>query len=394
MKVPLQMTSQEKRLLRLLVAVFLLLLLAIGGMAWFIMQTWPLSPFRIGLRIGLIGVTLLVLLRLMHLLLIRIELPNRRKNLVMVIGGLFFGVLVMEIPFMFIPYSHGNGNTYSSRIWFDRYWELNRFGYRDAEWELNGNSTRPRLFVLGDSFVAGHGIEDPAERFSDRLAARLNSQIQVFNLGKNGANTRAQFDSLDAFPLVPQILILSHIPNDIEGLRMPRKSEGSHYPQPIYRGSVPPFLEVLSRGSFFLNYGYWKFNGFIEGFEVNEEKERTADFGDHYIRLYDEAAVARVHRRHLEMIIDWCRHRQVKLLVLTFPELFESGIDFSQSHVNEPLAEWLTERNIPVVHAYDVIRGLPEADRIVNYNDLHPSAAAHAAVAEQLRWELARLGWI
>jgi hypothetical protein len=176
------MTTQEKKLLRYLSLLLVGLLLAIGWLAEFIMQSFPLSPYRIGLRIGVILFAVFVLLRIMHLLLIRSDHSPRRKKWTTAGATLLLAILLADIPFMFIPYSHGNGNTYGSRIWFDRYWQVNSLGFRDGE-PPSPAEQKPILAVLGDSFVAGHGVEDPADRFSDLLAAKMGDDVHGLQPG-------------------------------------------------------------------------------------------------------------------------------------------------------------------------------------------------------------------
>lgn len=64
----------------------------------------------------------------------------------------------------------------------------NHDGFRDPQ---PGDKTRPRLVVLGDSFVWGYDVEQE-ERFTECLRAR-HPDWEVLNLGVSGTSTDQQF---------------------------------------------------------------------------------------------------------------------------------------------------------------------------------------------------------
>lgn len=82
----------------------------------------------------------------------------------------------------------------------------NAEGFRDRE---HGKKDRPRLAILGDSFVWGYDAEEGA-RFTDLLATRFPA-VEVFNLGVSGYGTdqelllmKREFDAIapDAVVLI------------------------------------------------------------------------------------------------------------------------------------------------------------------------------------------------
>ena len=84
---------------------------------------------------------------------------------------------------MFAVSSDAFGHTLASRQWFAKYWKpINSFGYRDIEHDLKNLGGKKLLFVVGDSFVAGHGITNPRDRFSDVLGAQLEENWEVFKI--------------------------------------------------------------------------------------------------------------------------------------------------------------------------------------------------------------------
>lgn len=130
------------------------------------------------------------------------------------IGMLFF--IIFEYIFMFIPLSHGIGYTLSSQLWFSKYWKpINRFGFRDYD-IAEDTTNKKKIIVVGDSFVAGHGIKNIENRFSNILQRKIGrDSYYVFNLGINGADTLQEIRLLKSFPYKADILILEYSPNDI-----------------------------------------------------------------------------------------------------------------------------------------------------------------------------------
>ena len=77
---------------------------------------------------------------------------------------------LMEISFnLFFINSDGFGFTLSSKIWMQRYWKpINEQGYRDNE--ISTDPAKAKIFILGDSVAAGHGIKNIKNRMAADLA--------------------------------------------------------------------------------------------------------------------------------------------------------------------------------------------------------------------------------
>src|SRR6185436_234575 len=96
----------------------------------------------------------------------------RGPRMIARLGLVALVLLAVEGVFSMVERSHAVGYTLAARLWFARHWSTpnNSLGYRDVEHPDDG---RKKLFVLGDSFVAGVGIADARERFSDLLQVGL-----------------------------------------------------------------------------------------------------------------------------------------------------------------------------------------------------------------------------
>ena len=87
------------------------------------------------------------------------------------------------------------------RSCFERYWQpINSLGYRDYEWTPEKVGNRKRIVVVGDSFVAGGGVEKIEDRFSNQLGEKLGDDYVVMTVARNGWNTRQEIEGVLAYP--------------------------------------------------------------------------------------------------------------------------------------------------------------------------------------------------
>ncbi|MDD2387896.1 MAG: hypothetical protein PHP52_14060 [Bacteroidales bacterium] len=122
--------------------------------------------------------------------------------------------LIFEIIFSFYTPSTNVFTDLSNQIWIKRYaQEKNSLGYRDEE--PVDQSGKKNILVIGDSFVAGHGVKYD-EMFVNILKNELTDNYNLFNLGVSGSHTDREFDSLLTYPIKPDIIVLCYYHNDIE----------------------------------------------------------------------------------------------------------------------------------------------------------------------------------
>jgi len=280
-------------------------------------------------------------------------------------GLLALVALAVEGAFTPIARSHAVGYTLAARQWFSRYWgrPANHLGYRDVE---PGDDGRPRIFVLGDSFVAGVGIADARERFSDRLRELL-PRYQVHNLGWNGADTRNEYERLAACPLRPAVVVLSYYVNDIAGAA---EALGHRVPPFTPYRDVPRAVRWLVARSYALDFLYWL-----------APHDDLAWQGSALAQAYTRPEVVEAHEADLQRIVDWTREKDCRLVVVLFPDLTrvaESGPWLAP-------AERVCARNgVPTLDVRELVRGRPVAETTVNRNDAHPSVWLHGEVARAL----------
>ena len=127
------------------------------------------------------------------------KLRRLSKKFSLSIFSVLYLLVFLEIGFgTFLVHSDGYGFTLASQLWFQTYWKpINSYGYRDLEHEWEGSRL---LFVVGDSFAAGHGIENISDRFSGVLQEKAGTGWTVAVLAKNDWNLGDEYQALVRHP--------------------------------------------------------------------------------------------------------------------------------------------------------------------------------------------------
>ncbi len=248
----------------------------------------------------------------------------------------------------------------ASNNWMERYWQTNSWGYRDREWTVSDWQGKTTVAVVGDSLTAGWGIADPADRFSDVLAAELGSDYAVFNLGVPGSSTPEQLDTLKALPVQPDVVIVQYFLNDIDYASL---SLGLN----LNITDIPP----LAQESHLVDFVYARAN---------------AGFGHDYWALhyaaYDNPAIWAVHEGELNAFADYVESIGARLIVVNFPNLQDPVT--SVAYVDR-VAQVFEARGVTdILKLYDVAAAWQREDVIVSPRDAHPSVALHHYVGETL----------
>lgn len=325
------------------------------------------------IRILLILVLIIELTRFVNDYIIKRKLPNWVKNITSLIYILIVLFMVFEGVFMFVPRSHHAGIPLCSKIWFFKYWKpVNHYGFRDNE--INPEKKK-NIFVAGDSYTAGHGLKHIEERFSNVLNKDLssyNSDIQVINLGKNGADTKEEYNVALQFMkdsgIKPSMIILQYFGNDIDRVA---KTNGLQFFGFEAYADVPVYVKQVVQSSYFLNYLYWVFphgdaNSYIDFLKEAYNNEE----------VYDK------HLEDLNLFIDFARTDSVPLLVLIFP--FMQDIPFSEELYINKITKFLDQQQIDYIDVSSLVLDLPLSERVINNNDTHPGELVNRRVADAI----------
>jgi hypothetical protein len=271
------------------------------------------------------------------------------------------------------PSSDGFGISKSSELWRKRYWNpINSWGYRDEEYSPQSLQGKHVTIVLGDSFVAGDGINKIEDRFANRLEKLLGSSHRVLAVAQPGWHTTNEADAFDRIRTIvkPNKVILSYFVNDVEYAMASTRNT----PEAFFIPSKPPLPWVLSE-SYFVDAVFWRgfratnpesFKRYIKGLEAAAKQESVWAF----------------HQRELQRILDMARASQSDFSVVMFPQLVDLSV---MGFLLDRVRRLFSDSGVPVIDLREVLAGVQVSDRVVNDADAHPSRQVHATVAELLR---------
>ncbi len=262
--------------------------------------------------------------------------------------------------------------------WFERHWHRNESGVRDdVEYARPLDPTRRRVTFIGDSFTAGHGIDDVADRFANVVrASRPKWDVQV--MAHAGADTPQTTESVQT--LIDEgygldLVVLVTCLNDI-GPADPRGYDVIHQ---VY-DDLPPD-------------GFWMRNSFA----VNTISHRlrvlsapeSASYFD-FVRDSYTGSVWTEQRRRLDDLTTRIVGAGGRLGVVTFPFLHALDGEYPYRSAHGALTTHWRERGVPHLDLLPTFHGRASADLVVNPFDAHPNEAAHALAAEAIEAFVAR----
>ena len=289
------------------------------------------------------------------------------------VSGTLTALFALEFAFAFCVQSDAFGGSLASELWFARYWNpINSYGYRDTS--IKHFEGRSVLFVVGDSFVAGHGIRHIEDRFADRLARLLGDDWELAIIGDNSWDTSMEEDGLRRYPTKPNLVVLSYYINDIQGA-----AERNGFPLPRYfrppSGILAPFVEQ----SFFVNWAYWRVYRHGMG----------DDYWNYLSSAFANPTIWKTHAAELKSFAATVAARDARLCVVVWPQL--NRIRESRAFTDR-VVDLFHRSGATVVDLAVALDGRSADDLIVNALDIHPNERTDAEVAVLIADELRRSG--
>jgi hypothetical protein len=304
---------------------------------------------------------ILMLIGLIGALLVYLAAQRRWQRIRSIARGLLVSyvttVLLLALAEGYFRYVHADSEgRLAADNWIRRYYHENSWGYRDREWTETDWAGKTTVAVVGDSFTAGWGIENPADRFSDVLAAQLGSEYAVFNMGVPGSSTPEQLATAQRLPVQPDVIILQYFLNDIDYAVL---SLGLS----VQEDAPPP----LMRESYLLNYLYSRVSA---GFQP--------DYWAKELAHYDNPTIWQTHEAELNAFIDYAEARSIRLIVVIFPNMQDPV--GSIPYVDRVAQVFEQRGQTDVLKLFDQVAAWQPSDVIVSPRDAHPSIAFHRLV--------------
>ena len=281
-------------------------------------------------------------------------------------------LLLLEIfmAFFFVQ-SDGFNITMSSRKWFERCWQpVNSLGYRDVE-PAPRSGNEKIVAILGDSFVAGHGIDRAGDRFGNGLGQRLGPGWRVVNIAKIGWDTVDEYEALAAYPVTPDVVVLAYFVNDIY-----RAAEKNGHPLTFAVHFPQSRLAKYLVDHFALaNFAYWRLA------RVGNVDDASKGFWERLRDAYADPAVFAAHAGELDAIVGWCREHHVRLLALLIPSLSDVA---GSAPMTARVAAYFADRNIDTLDMTPMLTGKSPGELVVNGVDSHANIRLNAEMADML----------
>jgi len=290
---------------------------------------------------------------------------------------------VLELGFAaFVDTTDAFNATQVSARWFQRHVEpyRNREGFRDrhAAFPRHADSKVTNLFMIGDSFTIGQGINRMEDRFSERSEVALNNRRQrgdkpvvVYNLGEFGWEV-SMIEGVVRAALTegyqPDIIVYVYMLNDIEGYD-PRTEASIK----VIQQNHPQFF--LWTDTYFFNWMHFLWR--------QHRASRTVEYFPHLADSYRESPWVGVQRSLLAMQ-ESCQQHDVELRMVLFPFLHNLGPNYEFKHAHQQLAEFCEAQNIRCLDLEPVLTAHRDDGLTVNRYDNHPNEHCHAIVAKAI----------
>lgn len=346
-----------------------------------------------------------------------------RQNLLISLFTFLILFYSAELIFSFIPYCGNTTTAYTSRLWFHYYWNKNNDGFRDIDFQQMNQSNKKRIYFIGDSFTAGHGFKNTKNRTSDVTREKLKNKYNynVYNMGRNGANTKDEIDILFSAPLQPDIVVLTHINNDVDYLYEKYNFRDNFFDdfKEIKILREGELFQRASEYSFLINYVYNTIHQTYLKYSIREYsvlkmikmaksiRNVTLTKGDILNRshkfmslvnnkdtaisnssilmqdqLLQNPTAFNDHINTLCQLDSILKSKSCKLIILIYPDLGDDNIDFST--MNNKMCDKLNSKNITTINLYPLCKRLPQSRRIVNKMNFHASEELNKMVADSL----------
>ncbi len=289
---------------------------------------------------------------------------------------------LLEIGFaLFYDQTDSFSLSNASERWYKMHVRINSDGYRDARpFRTTTRHGQRRILFAGDSFTFGHGVRNVEDRFSDKIAARLEQarpgEFVVSNVALPGLDLRklcdAQLPEWIRDRVDVDVLVYTFVLNDIENFD---ERTAVHYSD-IER-MKPRFF--LFRETYFFNLLYFRLLQF--------SRPEVRGYYSYLQESYESQAWERLERK-LDELHELCTEHGIDLRIVIFPFLHNLEGDYPFHTAHRQLVHFFRERGIRHLDLEGVLRPHVSEGLTVNRYDAHPNERAHAIAAEAIEQHL------
>jgi hypothetical protein len=263
------------------------------------------------------------------------------------------------------------GLTRITLRWFYRHWHLNEAGFRDsvAQYPPERPRGKRRVTFLGDSFTAGHGVQDVEDRFANIIRRKSDYDVHVLaNIG---------FDTGEELRLVEQLIqqnyqfdevVLVYILNDISDIAPEKKAFDDR-------------IASVSSSNFFVEHSF-VINTWYYRFKASSDPD-IANYYRFVLANYDGPVWATQQER-LKTLRSLIESHGGHFTVVTFPFLHQLGPAYEYRPVHARLQGFWKDQGVPALDLLQLYETHRSENLTVGRHDAHPNAHAHALAADAI----------
>ena len=303
---------------------------------------------------------------------------------------------MLEVVFAFVSISCGGSQTLVSKNWFAKHWTQNKYGFRDWEPENLDRPDKPNIFIVGDSYVAGHGIDDTSYRFSNIMRQNLQSRFDVFNLGVCGADTKEELQFIKDYPVKADYIVVAHTNNDIYNVLAKSKIKQLLKTQKdslMLNFKLKPSALLFVSQSFSLNFFDYIIKNTLREIVIKSQAESFSNFESFLssssaknleMNYYRNNKLLNAHFAQIDNFISYANQDSARLLFLLFPKIDSEVMEYTNRTANLPIGEHLASLKIASINLTSVLGEIPQQKRVISQFDPHPGTIANRAIADTL----------
>jgi len=266
--------------------------------------------------------------------------------------------------------------TARSRLWHRHHVRLNRMGFRDDDHAPAPAPGVRRLLVIGDSYAAGVGIEETADRAAERLAGGLEAATgtrwESIVAARSNTHTLQHLEFLaEALPLDPAAIILLYCFNDIENLRPPQGAWSRLTRHPAGLGELLDPARMVFVNSYAAQEAVARLRQMPRVLAARRSEDPYAD-----------SALVTRHLADLARFVERAKESGAVVLIIPF-DVAVAGSALARGRYAGFMAR-LQAADLPAHSVADLFAGRQFESLTVNRLDGHPNERANALLAEAL----------
>lgn len=251
--------------------------------------------------------------------------------------------------------------------WISRNVVLNRFGYRDREFNLT-NRQKYRIYSLGDSYTYGWYINDLNKTYPKLIEKKLKDKygqgIEVINASRPGFNLK---ESVVRFKQEGILFSPDLVTLGINIFDITDREFSPHYIKNDF---------IKSLRLYQLTFGDW------ERIRVGRESKRLIEIT--YQDNSPQLKRAQKSLQEMKRLVDSAGSKMVLVVFPAFSPENPNG-DYRYPFFNQQIKKLGASLDIDVVDLYEPFSGYRDKkDLILNPTDAHPSELAHQIAADYL----------